>query len=191
MELYQNQNIIITGGEDKMIFIRKTYDFELLTAINLIYSYCNPIIHEKINIIPTMIKVSELNCIYVMLYNNETKKSFIRGYNLNGIIFAQSEENDYMSICFTKNNNLLVSFYNLDKISILNCYDLKIADFDLKVSEFLKNLNKKKKEENKNSDNLIWLNYYYNNQEFILLFEDKIIKSCIKSQELQIKLENY
>ena len=33
IEIYHNQHILITGGEDKMIFIRKTFDFELLTII--------------------------------------------------------------------------------------------------------------------------------------------------------------
>ena len=69
IEIYYRQHILITGGEDKMIFIRKTYDFELLTAINLTYCYMNPIISKKTNIIPTLIKVSDLNCIYVLIYN--------------------------------------------------------------------------------------------------------------------------
>ena len=191
IELYQNQNIIITGGEDKMVFIRKTYDFELLTAINLIYLYCNPIISQKFNIIPTMIKVSELNCIYIIIYNYETRKSFIRGYNLNGLFFAQSDEKDFMNICFTKNSNLLVSFYNLDNISILNCYDLQSVDFDLKPSEFLIKNNKNKKSKGKtNNDSLVWFNYNYNKKEFILLFEEQIFKGCL-GQEKQIKLDFY
>ena len=190
IELYENQNIIITGGEDKMIFIRKTYDFELLTAINLVYTYCNPIINKKINIIPTLIKVSELNCIYIMLYNYETNKSFIRGYNLNGLFFAQSDENDFMNICFTKNSNLLVSFYEQEQISVLKCYDLKIDDFDLKTSEFLQNNKSKKDKKDKKADFLVWFDYNYKEKEFILLFENQIIKGCLEVEK-QLKFDFY
>ena len=206
IELYENQGIIITGGKDKMIYIRKTFDFELLTVINLIHLYANPIIGEKIHIVPTLIKVSELNNVYVMLYNYESKKSFIRGYNLNGLYFAQSEEDDYMNICFTENCNLLVSFYNKNVISVLQCFDLKKNEkepFEIDVSSFLKNnkrrntkrfsLIKVKKDENQKNENnyLVWVDYNYKEKEFILLFKDKIVKGCIEDQEKQIMLGNY
>jgi WD40 repeat protein len=194
MELYENQKIIITGGKDKMIFIRKTYDFELLTVIDLTYLYGNRDIVKEINIVPTLIKVSDLNCIYVMVYNYNTKKSFIRGYNLNGLFFAQTEEDEYMNICFTKNCSLLVSCYNKDKFYILNSYDLQNVKFDLKISEFTENIvnnkNKKKKEE-KNNNILIWMEYNYKNQEFTLLFDDKIIVGCIQDKEKQLQLDSY
>ena len=204
IELYNNQNIIITGGEDKMIFIRKTFDFELLTVINLTYLYCNPIFNKVINIVPVMIKISQLNCIYVMIYNYTTKKSFIRSYNFNGLFFAQSTEDDYMNICFTKNSNLLASVYNQDKIYILNCYNLKSIEsnknynkddnLDLKVSElisiYLKEKNKKKKKE-ENDEQLVWIDYDYKKQEFILLFKDKIIKTGIENKDKKLKMESY
>ena len=191
IELYKNQNIIITGGEDKMIFIRKIYDFELLTAINLLYTYANPIVGQKINIIPTMVKVSELNCLYVMIYNIETQKSFLRGYNLNGLFFAQSEEDDFMNICFTKNGNLLTSYYNKYEIKILNCYDFKFTGLQLKKKYFFKNNKNKIINENFNNHFMIWFDYNYNTREFILLFEELIVKVIIEEQEKQIKLDYY
>ena len=202
IELYENQNIIITGGEDKMIFIRKTYDFEILTAINLIYSYGNPIIEKEIDIVPTLIKVSELNFIYIMLYNYNTNKSFIRGYNLNGLFFAQSKEDDYMNICFTKNGNLLVSIYNQEKLFIFNChnlnpytykYNIKTDNLCLELSEFLINYNKniKKKKKEDIEDYLVWFDYNYKKQEFILLFENKIVKGCIEKKEKKIEFDCY
>ena len=191
IELYQNQNIIITGGEDKMIFIRKTYDFELLTIINLLYLYCNPNFGKNLNIVPTLIKVSELNYIYILIYNYETEKSFIRGYNLNGLFFGQSEENDFMNICFTKNGSLLTSFYNQDKIVVLNCNDFKLNDFDLNISDFFKNNNKNKNKEELNDNFFVWFNYNYKNKVFILLFEELILKGFIQDIDKQIKLEFY
>ena len=189
IELYERQNIIITGGKDKMIFIRKTYDFELLTVINLLYSYGNPIVSKKLNIVPTMIKVSELNCIYIMLYNYETEKSYIRGYNLNGLFFAQSKENDFMNICFTKNGSLLTSYYNKEKIEILKCNDFESTDFKLKISDFFNN--NKKNKSNPTNNFLIWFNYNYKNKEFILLFEDQIIKTSLEDLDKQKDLEYY
>ena len=194
MEVYENLNIIITGGKDKMIFIRKTYDFELLTAINLTYIYGNNEIVKEINIVPTLIRVSQLNSVYVMIYNYNTKKSFIRGYNLNGLFFAQTDEDEYMNICFTKNCSLLVSCYNKDQFYILNCYDLLKIKYELKISEFTENIinkNKKKKEEKKEDNFLIWMDYNYRNQDFTLLFDDKIIVGCIQDKEKQLKLASY
>ena len=195
-EIYENQNILITGGEDKMLFIRKTYDFELLTAINLVYCYMNPIINQKINIIPTLIKVSDLNCIYVLLYNYDTGKSFIRGYNVNGLFFKQSEENYYMNICFTKNCNLLVSYYDKKEIDIINCYDLQNTNCSISLNNFMNNFdkksNKKKMEKEKEDDDiLIWYDYDSNNHELILLYPNKIVKGNIKDKEMQINLEYY
>ena len=196
IEIYTNQNVLLTGGEDKMIFIRKTYDFELLTAINLVYCYMNPIISEKINIVPTLIKISDLNCIYVVLHNYDTGKSFIRGYNLNGLFFKQTEEDYFMNICFTKNCNLLVSYYNQKEIRVLNCYDFEFTDFFLYIPKFVENIEKsmrksKKKKDNENFGNLVWNYYDYKNHELILLFKNKIVRGNIKDKEEQINLEFY
>ena len=185
IEIFNSQKVLITGGKDKMIFIRKIYDYELLTAINLVYCYMNPIISQKNDIIPTLIKVSELNCIYILLYNFESGKSFIRGYNLNGLFFKQTEENYYMNICFTKNYNLLVSYYNKNKIDILNCYDLQYTTYSINLDNFDNNIEKKnnKKQKGKeNNDSLVWTDYNYNNHELILLFEDRIVKGNISDK---------
>ena len=156
----------------------------------------NPIISQKINIIPTLIKVSELNCIYVLLYNFDSGKSFIRGYNLNGLFFKQSEENYYMNICFTKNCNLLVSYYDKNMIDILNCYDLKNSNSSIDINNFVKNIEdncNKKKNENKYKidDNLVWNEYNCNNHELVLLFENKIVRGSIKNKKEQTNLEYY
>ena len=197
IEIYQRQNVLITAGEDKMIFIRKTYDFELLTAINLTYCYMNPIIRKKINITPTLIKVSDLNCIYVLLHNYDTDKSFIRGYNLNGLFFKQSKEDYFMNICLTKNCNLLVSYYNKNEINILNCYDFEPVKFSISIPKFVENIEKifnkkrKKNQRKDDDDKLIWNEYDYKNHELILLFDNKILRGNLKDKEEQTNLEFY
>ena len=179
-----------------MIFIRKTYDFELLTAIDLIYCYMNPIVSQKINIIPTLIKVSDLNCLFVLLYNYDTRKSFIRAYNFNGLFIQQNEEQNYMNICMTKNCNLLVSYYDKKEIEVLNCYDLQFSNFFINTVEFVENIKKssqkkKKKKEKEDNDALVWNDYDYNNHELILLYQNKIVRGNIKNKEEQKNLEFY
>ena len=133
IELYHPQNIIITASEDKYIHIRKLYDFELLTAINLTYCFANPIISNKLNIFPSLVKISELNLLYVLIYDLDSNINFIRGYNLNGLFIGQTDEDCFIlgnqkliinSISFTKNSNLIIGFYNSNNYSSLNSWDL-------------------------------------------------------------------
>ena len=72
-------SIIITAGEDKFIHIRKQYDFELLTSINLCHYYSNMKISMEYNIFPSLIKISDLNLLYVLIYDLESETNFIRG----------------------------------------------------------------------------------------------------------------
>ena len=183
-----------------MLFVRKATDFELLTVINLTYLYCNSIFNKEVDIMPIMIRISRLNCIYVMIYNYKTRKSFIRAYNFNGLFFAQSNEEDYMNLCFTKNSNLLATIYGQDKVPILNCYNLEYIEnnkedeaFDLKISELLhkEKKNNKNSKKGENNEQLIWMDYDYKKQEFILLFKDKIIKTGIESEDNKLKMDYY
>jgi hypothetical protein len=135
IEVYSKQRIILTAGEDKFIYIRKIYDFELLTVIDLTNCFGNPIISQMNNIFPISIRVSELNLLYVLLYDFETKSTFIRGYNLNGLFFAQTDDNIFIdknnkrlqinNISFTKSSDLIIGFYNASKYTILKESTLK------------------------------------------------------------------
>jgi hypothetical protein len=142
IEIYNRQHIIVTAGEDKFIHIRKQYDFELLTAINLNYCFGNPTISQNYNLFPSLIKISDLNLLYVLLYDLESETNFIRGYNLNGILFAQTEKTLIKeetnkkiiinSISFTKNSNLIIGFHNLNNYILLQSWDLNIKQkFDI------------------------------------------------------------
>ena len=177
-----------------MIFIRKTYDFKLLTAINLTYCYMNPIINQKTNIIPTLIKVSDLNCIYILIHNFDNNNSFIRAYNLNGLFIKESAEKLFMNICFTKNYNLLVTYYFGKEIKILNCYNLEVVeDFYIYLPSFVENIenniNKKKNKKEREKDILVWSEYFHKNHELILLYENKIVRGNIKDKDEQKELK--
>ena len=134
IEIYPNQRIIITAGEDKFIHIRKINDFELLTVIDLTYSFGNPIISQTKNIFPSLIRISQLNLLYILLYDFDSNSTIIRGYNLNGLFFAQTNDKYFKgeynnklqinNISFTKNSNLVIGFYNSNNYAILQAWDL-------------------------------------------------------------------
>ena len=99
-----------------------------------------------------------------------------------------------MNICFTKNCNLLVSYYGKNEIEIFNCYDLQPANYvislDLFVETIERNLNKNKNG-NKEKDLLVWNEYDYKNHELILLYQNKILRGNIKDKEEQMNLEYF
>ena len=92
-----------------------------------------------------MIRISDLNCIYVLLYNFDSDETIIRGYTLNGLFFAQTENNEnekmyYNNIIINKNGNLLVGLYNDNKILKLNSFNLKIrAEKDVLITSYIGN----------------------------------------------------
>ena len=183
IEIYSKQKIIITSGEDKFIYIRKIFDFELLTVIDLTYSFGNSIISQTINIFPSLIKVSDLNLLYVLLYDYDSKNTFIRGYNLNGLFFAQSDPLyfrdkkkilQFNNISFTENSNLIVGFYNSNKFYILRASNL----FPL----YIKNIETDDKKERTGSK-LVEYNYHYN--EFYILYDNEFSIMTFKDQKDQ------
>ena len=182
IEIYQNQKIIITAGEDNFINIRKIYDFELLTVIDLTYSFGNPIISQTKNIFPNLIKISQLNLLYILLYDFDSKMNIIRGYNLNGLFFAQNEEKIFKdeknnnlqinNISFTKNSNLVIGFYNSNKYTILQAWDLKpmFPSEDIQKSEELQKYGNKLFE------------YDYSVGLFYVLFDNEFLIMTLKDK---------
>lgn len=139
IEYNKRVNIVITAGSDNMVYIRKAYDFELLTSIR---------IESKYNIIEC--KLSNLNFLYVLVCNDKTKekKKAIIGYTLNGIRFGKSEEYHFSNIQFTKSCNIISGELGENRAIFLWGYDLtKMGEIELDKQ------NKKKKNEGK----LTWI----------------------------------
>ena len=183
IEINNSKNIIATAGEDKFIYIRKLYDFEILTSIDLVYSFENPIISKSPNVFPSLIKISDLNCIYVLLYNYSLHKTLIRGYTLNGLFFAQTDDTvrdnnnfSYNNISFNKNGNLIVGLYNNNEIILLNSYNLK--------GRFLKRLVDKNEKMVHNGSK--WLEYDSSSKEFCITYDNecKILTVCDEEQRM-------
>ena len=197
IEIYSKQKIIITAGEDKFIYIRKIFDFELMTAIDLTYSFGNPIVSQYLNIFPSMVKISDLNLLFVMIYDYHSKNFFIRGYNLNGIFFAQTEDmlfEDNLQInnfSFTKYSNLIVGFNNSDKFFVLNAGVLTpiwITELEKKDEEKKEKKSKKEKLKEKideEIENKI-VEFNCNNGEFYVLKEQEVIFTSI-NDKLKLK----
>ena len=190
IELYDKQKIIITAGEDKYIYIRKLFDFELLTAINLTYSYGNPIISKNCNIFPSLIKISDLNLIYVLLYDYDTNKNYIRGYNFNGLFFSQTDPLYFKdqkinlifnNISFTKNSNLVVGFYNSNKLYVLSASNLSPL--------WIKDLKMDDEKNQKNGTKMI--KYDYKNEQFYILYDNEFIIMSLKDRNEQKEFESF
>jgi WD40 repeat protein len=143
IETDKRLGLIITCGNDNFIQIRKLYNLELITPIQISQKY-----------IVTMAKVSPINLLYVMCFDKVDKKSFILGYTLSGIKFAKSEGGYYGNIDFTRSGNI-VSLLNNKEICILNAYDLKRKDIK-KESGYIEFKNIEKKVEGS-----VWMEYKY------------------------------
>ena len=145
----------------------------MLTVINLISSFGNLIISQTFNIFPSLIKVSELNLLYVLFYDYDSKKTFIRGYNLNGLFFAQTDKNNnlqFNNISFTKYSNLVVGFYNSNEFHVLDASNL--------TKLFAGN-----KDTNENKKGTKMIEYNYNTGEFYILYNNQYIMMTLKEKD--------
>jgi hypothetical protein len=185
IEINKRLGLIITSGNDNLILIRKLYDFELLTAINLTYCFANPIISEKCNIFPSLVKISELNLLYVVIYDLDSNTNFIRGYNLNGLFISQTDQVFFIlgkqkliinSISFTKNSNLIIGFYNTNNYSSLNAWDLT-PNCLLRLLDI---------SEKKDKIGTQMITFDYSSNLFYLLYENEfVIKPAAKEDRLE------
>jgi hypothetical protein len=141
-----------------------------LTSIDLTYSFGNPIVSNNPDIFPSLIKISDLNLIYVLLYNYKIQKTVIRGYTLNGLFFAETDMHikgtedsslSFNSISFNKNWNLIVGLYNFNQIILLNSYDLKAK------------INKRFVDDKNKQYGTKYVEYDPISQEFLILYDNE------------------
>ena len=131
------------------------------------------------NIFPSLIKISDLNLLYVLLYDLDSETNFIRGYNLNGLYFAQTDKNlrkdsqnkkmIINNFSFTKNSNLVIGFYYQSKYILLNSWDLNINK--------TYNLEGIKKREGLNM-----IIYDYSIDAFNILYENEFIRTVLNEE---------
>ena len=113
IEIDKKVGVILTGGDDNKLFIRKLYDFELLTSITL-----------KPQFLITVVKISPMNFLYMICYNKKKNKFIIFGYTLSGIKFAKSPYGYYSNLDFTKEGNI-ICLINDNEIGIFQAHNLQ------------------------------------------------------------------
>ena len=183
LETDERLGIIITAGDDNKIFIRKLYDFELLTCIKL-----------KKKFIITMAKVSSNNLLYVLCFNKKIGKSIIFGYSLSGLKFAKSDYSFYTNIEFTSGGNV-VTLENNSILTILNGYNLKEIEIDENDDDFQKFL-KMLQSFNSGEDKISWIQFndfkkYYGTDRSIITFTKENNKKSFIYQNLKVTNISY
>ena len=115
IEINKKYGIIITSGNDKKLCIRKLYDFELLTCIQL-----------KPKFVIVMAKISPKNFLYILCCNKkkENEQYIIFGYTLSGLKFAKSAYSSYTNLDFTSNGNIISFNEKQNIIDILEAHNL-------------------------------------------------------------------
>ena len=157
IEINETLGVLITGGDDNKLCIRKLYDFELLTVISINPKY-----------IITMAKISPMHFLYILCYNKIKERFTIFGYTLSGLKFAKSEYSYYTNLDFTNNGNI-ITLINDNQIGILNAYNLKQLEINKEDKDYEKYEKTKEKMENK----FKWVQYndfkkYYNAERNII-----------------------
>ena len=185
IEIDQRLGLIITCGNDNFVQIRKLYNFELITPIQINKKY-----------IITMAKVSPTNFLYIMCFDKIKRNSIIFGYTLSGIKFAKSHSGYYCNIDFTRSGNI-VSLLNFKNICILNGYNLlkkEIKKDESGYTDFDK--------AEKSVEGSVWMEFKYmfkkgyNNEEnkisnFIIYIKQEKSEKKEKKDEKEEKEENY
>ena len=184
LEIDERLGIVITGGDDNKILIRKLHDFELLTSIKF-----------KPKFIITMAKVSENNLLYVICFNKILRKNIIFGYSLSGMKFAKSEYSLFSNLEFTPGGNI-ITLENNSKLGILYGYNLQKMNINEKDDDYQK-LSKILESFNKNNDNIGWIQFdnfkkYYGTDRSIISFtKESNKKNNIIYQTLKVTNISY
>ena len=156
IEINNKFNIIATAGNDNYIYIRKTYNFELLVPIKINNQY-----------IVTYMKFSHYDFLYVMCYNKSTNKMCIFGYTLSGLQFTKSDEGHYNNFTFTSKGNLIVGTNHDDqgRLFILQSSDLKLV------------INKRFPRET-SSKELVWIEHVSQEKIYIIAYRKENSDVC-------------
>ena len=159
IELDQKRGVIITSADDNKLYIRKLYDFEILTSIK---------IKPKFNI--SLAKISPKNFLYIMCYNRIKQQFIIYGYTLSGLKFAKSSYSYYITnFDFTRLGNIICMKDEKD-ICILSAHNLNQISIDSNDEDF----NKYNNVQNSIS-NVKWMQY----DDFENYEEERKTISCL------------
>jgi WD40 repeat protein len=177
IEYIPRLNIIITVGDDNYIYIRKYFNFELLSYISLDSKY-------KV----LSLKVSDVNCVYVLVYDKtqsaSANKMKVIGYTLTGIEFAESEYGMYTNMEITTSNNVILGIDETttqsnsnDKKKMNHIMLLKGCSLERIGYMRLKSCEKK---------SVVYVKYYAKKRMLFYYFKDDIRVSQLEDGEKEI-----
>ena len=109
----ENLGLIITSGEDHMIYIRKYYDLEVLSAIDISNQSCFEL------------KISS-NFIYTLLYDEIVKKYTVKMYTMNGSEVHRGDYDYINNMEIDENGNVLVGYFKENVIKVFDATMQKV-----------------------------------------------------------------
>ena len=118
----EKHNIIITSSNDGKIFIRKYFDFELLSAFDT----------KQNNSIISKIIYTDYDLLYLLINHRDKEmqnKSSINVYTLNGLLIEYSSNNYIIDIEPLKNGKVICNDINSNKLKIFGLNN-KIGSFN-------------------------------------------------------------
>ena len=161
----EKHDIIITSSMDGNLYIRKYFDFELLTIIQVI----------KENAVITKVIYSDYDLLYLLISQKDKDSlynSYINIYTLNGLLIESSQKNNFVDIEPLKNGKIICNNLYSEK--------LKIFGFNEKIGELIEeDILKKNKYRNYKIINFIFQqkeNLFYlllDNGKLYKLYDDK------------------
>ena len=159
IELDEKRGVIITSGDDNKLYIRKIFDFELLTCIKIKHKF-----------IISLAKISPMNFLYIMCYNKNRKQFIIFGYTLSGLKFAKSSYSYFITNFYFTTIGNIICVKNWKEICILTANNLNQIKMNSKDEDFIK-FNKVQK----SIRNVKWIQYddyekYYNCERKLISF---------------------
>ena len=160
----ERHNIILSSDVKGFLYIRKYYDFEFLTQIqinNSNFCFINKIF------------VNNYDLIYTVNYNSVKFKNYICLYSINGILLEQSKTSFCIDTAILKNGKIIFNILNKEFLFIFGFNKNKSNDKtygEIINDDVLKNLDIKK-------DTSSIMNFFIeNNNIYILLKNGKFIK---------------
>jgi len=168
----ERHNIILSSDVKGFLHIRKYYDFEFLTQIQ---------INNKDFCFINKIFVNDYDLIYTINYNSVKFKNYICLYSINGILLEQSKNLCCIDSSILKNGKIIFNLLNNDYLFIFGFNKKKSNDKELGEiinDDVLKNLDIKK------DTNSIMNFFIENNNIYILLKNGKFIKGFYEQLEL-------
>ena len=156
----EKHNIILTSSFDGKLFIRKYFDFELLSVIQT---------KNKDNIIKFV--YTDYDLLYLLISprtKNPNNKTYINVYTLNGILLEESSKSDIIiDIEPMKNGKIFFNTMNSNKLGIFGFNEEKGNIDEYNILENMKQLKERK--------TIIKFTLKMKNDVFYILLENKYL----------------